>query len=180
MAGGDKETADRLIEYERERKPDASQADLIDRAIVHLRSDRRQGYPRNMCQDVIALVASFVYIFSTIGIAEKMRKWPGEVCYTLSCVHAQVHQNRCCRSGLQRASLPSDERDASRICRKSEHWPCMRVEADAWLGSAEMARAIALGKPSPIWEPKTAVVEDSCHTRSYFRCVFRDSVPTSG
>jgi tetratricopeptide (TPR) repeat protein len=41
MVGGDKETAESLIEYERERNPDASQADLIDRAIVRLIRDRR-------------------------------------------------------------------------------------------------------------------------------------------
>jgi tetratricopeptide (TPR) repeat protein len=41
MVGGDKETADSLIEYERERTPDASLWELIDSAIVRLTRDRR-------------------------------------------------------------------------------------------------------------------------------------------
>jgi len=41
MVGGDRETADRLIEYEHERTPDASPPELVDDAITCLLRDRR-------------------------------------------------------------------------------------------------------------------------------------------
>lgn len=41
MVGGDRETANRLIEHERELRPDASLPELVDSAIAHLTRDRR-------------------------------------------------------------------------------------------------------------------------------------------
>lgn len=43
MVGGDKGTADRLIEHERKRRPSASRAELIERAIVRLERDRTRA-----------------------------------------------------------------------------------------------------------------------------------------
>jgi len=41
MVGGDKEAANRLIEYERERAPNASMPQLIESAIARLIRDRK-------------------------------------------------------------------------------------------------------------------------------------------
>jgi len=41
MVGGDRTTANRLIEYEREQAPGADDAELIEGAIVRLERDRR-------------------------------------------------------------------------------------------------------------------------------------------